>query len=106
MNIQEAPHGINLVVETPGTIYIGRFDTFNGFQVLIRTGLLPFGRLREPRATLAQNESGHFECRWVDMALEAEVPITEGLPARISAYQLIGIPRSVIARISRPARLA
>jgi hypothetical protein len=35
-NIQEAAHGINLVVETEaGRVYIGRFDSTNGFQVLM-----------------------------------------------------------------------
>lgn len=42
----------------------------NGFQVLARTGLLPFNRLGEMDATLAQNESGHFECRFVKIKIE------------------------------------
>lgn len=42
----------------------------NGFQVLIRTGLLPFGNLGKMDATLAPNDSGHFECRWVDLITE------------------------------------
>lgn len=42
----------------------------NGFQVLIRTGLLPFGNLGEMDAILAPNDSGHFECRWVDLKTE------------------------------------
>lgn len=42
----------------------------NGFQALIRTGLLPFNRLGEMDATLAQNKSGHFECRWVKIKVE------------------------------------
>jgi len=42
----------------------------NGFQVLIRTGLLPNGRLGKIDATLAQNKSGHFECRWVKIKIE------------------------------------
>lgn len=42
----------------------------NGFQVLVRTGLLPFNRLGQMDATLAQNSSGHFECRWVRVKLE------------------------------------
>ncbi len=42
----------------------------NGFQALIRTGLLPFGFAQgkpfgKMDATLAPNDSGHFECRWV-----------------------------------------
>ncbi len=35
MQIHEAPHGINLVIETPKTIYSGRFDNTGGFQVLM-----------------------------------------------------------------------
>lgn len=35
-NIHEAPHGMNLVVETKtGRVYIGRFDSTNGFQVFM-----------------------------------------------------------------------
>jgi phosphoribosylformylglycinamidine synthase len=36
----------------------------NGFQVLVRSGLLPGGAGR-CAATLAHNDSGHFEARWV-----------------------------------------
>lgn len=42
----------------------------NGFQALVRTGLLPFGHLGKMDATLAQNKSGHFECRWVKIITE------------------------------------
>lgn len=42
----------------------------NGLQVLARTGLLPFGNLGKIDATLAQNASGHFECRWVRIKIE------------------------------------
>lgn len=42
----------------------------NGFQVLIRTGLLPFGNLGKMDATLSNNDSGHFECRWVNLKTE------------------------------------
>lgn len=42
----------------------------NGFQVLVRTGLLPFNHLGKMDATLAQNESGHFECRFVKIKIE------------------------------------
>ena len=33
MNIAQAPHGINLVIETDQMVYIGRFDNTNGFEV-------------------------------------------------------------------------
>jgi phosphoribosylformylglycinamidine synthase subunit PurQ / glutaminase len=52
------------------------FGVCNGFQVLVRSGLLPY---KEPitsnaqmAATLEHNDSGHFECRWVDLKYETE----------------------------------
>lgn len=39
----------------------------NGFQVLVRAGLLPGPKLAG-RATLTFNDSGHFESRWVHLA--------------------------------------
>jgi phosphoribosylformylglycinamidine (FGAM) synthase-like amidotransferase family enzyme len=42
----------------------------NGFQTLVRTGLLPFVTLGKMHATLTNNDSGHFECRWVKMRAE------------------------------------
>lgn len=41
----------------------------NGFQVLVRTGLLPNRSLGKQQATLADNEIGRFECRWIDLAV-------------------------------------
>ncbi|MDO8573558.1 MAG: phosphoribosylformylglycinamidine synthase I [Candidatus Daviesbacteria bacterium] len=50
--------------------FIERKDTAilgvcNGFQVLVRTGLLPFRKIGEMDVTLTNNDSGHFECRWI-----------------------------------------
>jgi len=42
----------------------------NGFQVLVRTGLLPFGSMGEMEVTLTNNDSGHFECRWINLKVE------------------------------------
>lgn len=39
----------------------------NGFQVLIRSGLLPFATLGEQHMTLTDNEKGSFYCRWIDL---------------------------------------
>jgi phosphoribosylformylglycinamidine synthase I len=41
----------------------------NGFQVLVKTGLLPNRTIGEQQATLAENEIGRFECRWVNLAV-------------------------------------
>ncbi len=59
----------------------------NGFQVLVRAGLLP-GTVRSGRATLARNDSGRFEARWVRLAtrpglcpfISADSPPTIELP--------------------------
>jgi len=42
----------------------------NGFQVLVRTGLLPNGHLGKMETTLSLNESGHFECRWINLKIQ------------------------------------
>lgn len=42
----------------------------NGFQTLVRTGLLPFNELGKMSLTLTHNNSGHFECRWVQIRAE------------------------------------
>jgi phosphoribosylformylglycinamidine synthase I len=43
----------------------------NGFQVLVRIGLLPGKQEKVSlRATLTENESAQFECRWVTMAAQ------------------------------------
>jgi phosphoribosylformylglycinamidine synthase len=44
----------------------------NGFQALVKSGILPRGENREQRlensdATLTFNAQGHFECRWVTL---------------------------------------
>ncbi len=53
----------------------------NGFQTLIRTGLLPFGNLGKMDATLAHNDSGHFECRWVKLSTvkNSKSPFLKGI---------------------------
>ena len=54
-------------VERKNTAILG---VCNGFQVLVRTGLAPFGNLGEMDATLTNNDSGHFECRWIRVKVE------------------------------------
>ena len=40
----------------------------NGFQVLVKAGILPGPGFAEHHFTLARNARGNFECRWVDLA--------------------------------------
>ncbi|MDO8599989.1 MAG: phosphoribosylformylglycinamidine synthase I [bacterium] len=58
----------------------------NGFQVLVRTGLLPFGTMGEMKATLQNNDSGKFECRWIDLKVEKKSACVflEGMDPKVS----------------------
>ncbi len=42
----------------------------NGFQALVKSGLLPGGK--DQQATLTFNSSARFECRWVTLAAEQD----------------------------------
>ena len=48
----------------------------NGFQVMIKSGLLPWGRVvpgeAHREATLAWNDSGKFEDRWVHLRVDSD----------------------------------
>ncbi len=57
--------------------FIERKDTAilgvcNGFQVLVRTGLLPFRSLGGMDVTLTNNDSGHLECRWIKAKINSK----------------------------------
>lgn len=61
----------------------------NGFQVLVSTGLLPSGEIGEIKATLMSNDSGRFECRWVNMVVEDTCCVfTEGMAGRTITLQV------------------
>jgi phosphoribosylformylglycinamidine synthase I len=57
----------------------------NGLQVLVKAGILPEmqrgGRENGPVLTLAPNDSGRFECRWVYLRVNKDSPciFTEGI---------------------------
>ena len=52
----------------------------NGFQVLIKSGVLLPDRADEPIATLAANKSGKFEDRWIHLAVEgSKSPWLQGI---------------------------
>ncbi len=63
----------------------------NGFQVLVRTGLLPGISASDSstpemtqRTTLAMNTSARFECRWVDLETqESPCVFTKGVKPRV-----------------------
>ncbi|OGH47572.1 MAG: phosphoribosylformylglycinamidine synthase I [Candidatus Levybacteria bacterium RIFCSPLOWO2_01_FULL_39_10] len=73
--------------------FVSRTDTAvigvcNGFQVLVRTGLVPFGKVGKMDTTLVANDSGHFECRWVKIKIEknSKSKFLKGLENQIIWY--------------------
>lgn len=57
----------------------------NGFQVLVKTGLLPGGEALDfvQETTLTQNDSGRFQCEWVGMSKEkSKAAWLKNLPAK------------------------
>ena len=55
--------------ERDGGIGIG---ICNGFQTLVRAGILPKAEIGNMHATLQHNDSGHFQCDWVHVTVERE----------------------------------
>lgn len=58
----------------------------NGFQTLVKCGLLPGqppanGAAAPRRVTLTENREGHFECRWVYLAANPQARL--GWPAKL-----------------------
>lgn len=52
----------------------------NGFQALVKAGLLPGPTEKQASATLTFNAAGHFECRWVTLAPQSQSCVwTRGL---------------------------
>lgn len=61
----------------------------NGFQVLVRTGLLPDRKIGDISTTLMNNDSGHFECRWVRLRVEESPCIfTRGMSGSLISVQV------------------
>lgn len=44
----------------------------NGFQALVKTGLLPNFNNKQTEATLTFNQQGQFECRWVTLLPQSQ----------------------------------
>ena len=44
----------------------------NGFQVLVKMGLLPGGDARRDRVTVTYNDSAKFEARWVRLSVDTD----------------------------------
>lgn len=69
----------------------------NGFQVLVKSGLLPGATLAQRSASLTHNASGRFECRWVRLAAAPSRSIfTQGIDAPIEVPVAHGEGRFVM----------
>lgn len=69
------------------------FGVCNGFQALVRAGLLPGG---DVPAVLAENDSGRFECRWVELEPTDASVWTADLPEPIRCPVAHGEGRFVV----------
>ena len=84
----------------------------NGFQVLVRSGLLPGGTVSpggtEARAvTLTANDHGRFVCRWVTLAVEPDnrAGLDRLLPGRLACPVAHGEGRLAVRDAATMARL-
>lgn len=78
---------IQKFLERKNTLIMG---ICNGFQVLVRTGLLPFNKLGTMDVTLTSNDSGHFECRWINLKIEkgSNYTFLKDLEGMVVTYQV------------------
>ncbi|MEW6486715.1 MAG: phosphoribosylformylglycinamidine synthase subunit PurQ [Thermodesulfobacteriota bacterium] len=84
----------------------------NGFQLLVKLGLLPGldGRYAEQTASLTHNDSGRFEDRWVHLAVDPASPcvFTRGLdrlyyPVRHGEGKFVPAEHDVLRRVGAQA---
>ena len=82
----------------------------NGFQVLVKMGILPDPVLRQT-VTLAENASGRFECRWVTLRVNrsnpsplAALPDLIQLPVAHGEGRFLA-PPDVLARLETDNRI-
>jgi phosphoribosylformylglycinamidine synthase I len=80
----------------------------NGFQALVRAGLLPGPPDRARTVTLAHNANGRFECRWVHLALEpgAAAGLDDEVPTVVACPVAHGEGRLAVGVESTAAELA
>jgi phosphoribosylformylglycinamidine synthase subunit PurQ / glutaminase len=84
----------------------------NGFQVLLKTNLLAAPDEKGPTATLALNDSGHFECRWVRLAVSPgncvflqDIDEIE-LPVAHAEGRFVARDAAVFAKLEQGGRIA
>jgi phosphoribosylformylglycinamidine synthase len=106
---KKLPSGKVLMDEIKDFLAAGKYilGVCNGFQMLVRMGLLPnTNRQVEAEATLAPNNSAHFEDRWVYCKVNAatSTPFLKGikkmaLPVRHGEGKLLFADKAVEASV-------
>ena len=72
MKIHEVPHGINVVLETHGKrVYIGRFDSTNGFTALLHDcDVKDFGPDEDPEAYIRETAKYGVDVKQRDLQVD------------------------------------
>lgn len=84
----------------------------NGFQVLVRAGLLPGSDFGGGAVTLARNTSGHYEDRWVYLQPAAHNAFSDDdeglmyLPVAHAEGRLVVSDRDIVSRLEETRRIA
>jgi len=75
MNIQDAPHGINVVIETSDAkLFIGRFDSTNGFQALLHDcDVHPVGADEDAEAYIGKTAKYGIAVKERDVAVDVHL---------------------------------
>jgi phosphoribosylformylglycinamidine synthase subunit PurQ / glutaminase len=71
----------------------------NGFQILTKLGLLPFGQIEAQSVALTKNDHGRFLDRWVELEVNqsSHSPWLQNLPKKLSMPVRHGEGRLVLA---------
>jgi hypothetical protein len=73
MKIHEVPHGINVVIETEqGRVYIGRFDSTNGFTALLHDcDVMDFGSPDAAETYIRESAKYGVDVKQRDVSVDA-----------------------------------
>lgn len=73
MKIHEVPHGINVVIETEqGRVYIGRFDSTNGFSALLHDcDVMDFGSADDAEKYIRETAKYGVDVKKRDVSVDA-----------------------------------
>ncbi|MBI4721707.1 MAG: phosphoribosylformylglycinamidine synthase I [Candidatus Stahlbacteria bacterium] len=83
----------------------------NGFQILVKFGLLPKGKISKQVVTLTNNISGVFQCEWINLTVEnSPCVFTQGitelfLPIAHAEGRFIA-PKSIITELISKRQVA